>query len=138
MKVCVYFVFERYGDNLDLHGLTLSFPTRRSSDLSCPGRTKVRCTQILRPVRPTEERRGYCASRVPARSINPASSSGAASISSAPNMPASRSAPRSEEHTSELQSLMRISYAVFFLKTKRQKEIQHTHMLQPHQYSDYY
>src|SRR3546814_2455348 len=26
--------------------------------------------------------------------------------------------PRSEEHTSELQSLMRISYAVFLLKTK--------------------
>src|SRR3546814_17522131 len=26
--------------------------------------------------------------------------------------------PRSEEHTSELQSLMRISYAVFFLKIK--------------------
>src|SRR3546814_9267488 len=28
---------------------------------------------------------------------------------------------RSEEHTSELQSLMRISYAVFCLKTKIQK-----------------
>src|SRR3546814_8923409 len=28
--------------------------------------------------------------------------------------------PRSEEHTSELQSLMRISYAVFCLKTKTQ------------------
>src|SRR3546814_6767285 len=28
---------------------------------------------------------------------------------------------RSEEHTSELQSLMRISYAVFCLKTKKQK-----------------
>src|SRR3546814_7881168 len=27
---------------------------------------------------------------------------------------------RSEEHTSELQSLMRISYAVFFLKKKKQ------------------
>src|SRR3546814_5734575 len=27
--------------------------------------------------------------------------------------------PRSEEHTSELQSLMRISYAVFCLKKKR-------------------
>src|SRR3546814_7922120 len=27
---------------------------------------------------------------------------------------------RSEEHTSELQSLMRISYAVFFLKKKNQ------------------
>src|SRR3546814_1222632 len=32
-------------------------------------------------------------------------------------------APRSEEHTSELQSLMRISYAVFCLKNKKQ---QHT------------
>src|SRR3546814_10499806 len=30
--------------------------------------------------------------------------------------------PRSEEHTSELQSLMRISYAVFCLKKKTQKE----------------
>src|SRR3546814_1970895 len=32
---------------------------------------------------------------------------------------ASRSASRSEEHTSELQSLMRISYAVFFLKKQK-------------------
>src|SRR3546814_6335977 len=30
-----------------------------------------------------------------------------------------RSYPRSEEHTSELQSLMRISYAVFCLKKKK-------------------
>src|SRR3546814_5800956 len=34
--------------------------------------------------------------------------------------PAARTAPeRSEEHTSELQSLMRISYAVFCLKKKK-------------------
>src|SRR3546814_4943737 len=32
---------------------------------------------------------------------------------------ASRAADRSEEHTSELQSLMRISYAVFCLKKKQ-------------------
>src|SRR3546814_6579912 len=32
-----------------------------------------------------------------------------------------RAAPRSEEHTSELQSLMRISYAVFCLKKKKKK-----------------
>src|SRR3546814_8411255 len=32
---------------------------------------------------------------------------------------------RSEEHTSELQSLMRISYAVFCLKKKQQKQTQH-------------
>src|SRR3546814_10034634 len=34
---------------------------------------------------------------------------------------ASQEATRSEEHTSELQSLMRISYAVFCLTKKRQK-----------------
>src|SRR3546814_2684831 len=33
----------------------------------------------------------------------------------------SRRCRRSEEHTSELQSLMRISYAVFCLKKKKQK-----------------
>src|SRR3546814_1169647 len=33
--------------------------------------------------------------------------------------------PRSEEHTSELQSLMRISYAVFCLK-KKTKELEKT------------
>src|SRR3546814_7345563 len=32
-----------------------------------------------------------------------------------------RSAQRSEEHTSELKSLMRISYAVFFLTKKKEK-----------------
>src|SRR3546814_6911818 len=41
------------------------------------------------------------------------------------------SAYRSEEHTSELQSLMRISYAVFCLKKKRYERItqlNNTHM----------
>src|SRR3546814_6976335 len=33
--------------------------------------------------------------------------------------------PRSEEHTSELQSLMRISYAVFCLKKKNQHNTPH-------------
>src|SRR3546814_9364337 len=37
--------------------------------------------------------------------------------------PLRRPAGRSEEHTSELQSLMRISYAVFCLKTKKNKTI---------------
>src|SRR3546814_10476219 len=41
--------------------------------------------------------------------------------------------PRSEEHTSELQSLMRISYAVFCLKKKKkQKEQQKTTKTQQH------
>src|SRR3546814_8498465 len=34
---------------------------------------------------------------------------------------------RSEEHTSELQSLMRISYAVFCLKKKKKQTIQQNH-----------
>src|SRR3546814_5516649 len=39
---------------------------------------------------------------------------------------------RSEEHTSELQSLMRISYAVFCLKKKKKKQYTytiHTHII---------
>src|SRR3546814_5251226 len=34
---------------------------------------------------------------------------------------------RSEEHTSELQSLMRISYAVFCLKKKKDRQQKQTH-----------
>src|SRR3546814_8082537 len=43
-------------------------------------------------------------------------------------------AVRSEEHTSELQSLMRISYAVFCLKKKQHDTQTHhtTTILQPH------
>src|SRR3546814_3713414 len=38
---------------------------------------------------------------------------------------------RSEEHTSELQSLMRISYAVFCLKKKRTKHKSHETLESP-------
>src|SRR3546814_4609499 len=37
-------------------------------------------------------------------------------------LPTARGVPRSEEHTSELQSLMRISYAVFCLKTTQRSK----------------
>src|SRR3546814_10514200 len=44
--------------------------------------------------------------------------------SSVPRRPGcTRSRPRSEEHTSELQSLMSISYAVFCLKKKKQIQV---------------
>src|SRR3546814_5441368 len=49
---------------------------------------------------------------------------------------------RSEEHTSELQSLMRISYAVFCLKKTtdhtRNKQQSHIHSDLPNQYSNTY
>src|SRR3546814_3679094 len=39
-----------------------------------------------------------------------------------------RQSDRSEEHTSELQSLMRISYAVFCLKKKKLQQLHLTHL----------
>src|SRR3546814_8425114 len=44
--------------------------------------------------------------------------------------------PRSEEHTSELQSLMRISYAVFCLKKKNKTNyrIQHHQLILTHEH----
>src|SRR3546814_4478416 len=55
------------------------------------------------------------------------------------NMPSDRSLPeiRSEEHTSELQSLMRISYAVFCLKKKKAQNKQiHTKIVTHKQPTD--
>src|SRR3546814_8579442 len=46
-------------------------------------------------------------------------STGCGGAASSPRTAARRTASRSEEHTSELQSLMRISYAVFCLKKKK-------------------
>src|SRR3546814_9216397 len=46
------------------------------------------------------------------------------------DLPSGQPYHRSEEHTSELQSLMRISYAVFCLKKKNQNT-SHTRELQP-------
>src|SRR3546814_4187458 len=48
--------------------------------------------------------------------------------------------PRSEEHTSELQSLMRISYAVFCLKKKTKEQIKRstTKMINAQKYSCIY
>src|SRR3546814_7445695 len=44
---------------------------------------------------------------------------------------------RSEEHTSELQSLMRISYAVFCLKKKKDTHTKITDKSKPIQYTEY-
>src|SRR3546814_2436804 len=66
------------------------------------------------------------------RSSSTSSSTPVIAVAKSPNSPiekltASRcervSAQRSEEHTSELQSLMRISYAVFCLNKKRKQQI---------------
>src|SRR3546814_11485646 len=48
-----------------------------------------------------------------------------AAMQRAPSTPSKGPECRSEEHTSELQSLMRISYAVFCLKKKKTKTKNH-------------
>src|SRR3546814_4433860 len=90
-----------------------------------PGVLEVRA-RVLRPVNafsrldlPTLDRPAKATS-VPPPSCGRSFSSAAETRKS--QGPAKRSRPasrRSEEHTSELQSLMRISYAVFCLKKKR-------------------
>src|SRR3546814_1583453 len=47
--------------------------------------------------------------------------------------PSAGAADRSEEHTSELQSLMRISYAVFCLKKKTQQSSNNKQSSEPHE-----
>src|SRR3546814_9268650 len=92
---------------------------------------------IYRSCRNTPSRRSTCArrhrgsSRRADRSGRAPAAAGwrpARCAAAAPPPPARGSPPaaRSEEHTSELQSLMRISYAVFCLKKKNTKNGHHT------------
>src|SRR3546814_9424138 len=121
LVVCV----KEYGHHRDIHVRTHSFPTRRSSDLAsnrwwCAWAT---ATSRTMPV-PGCPRRGStwraCAWRS-CRTTTPGCA-----------IPG-RSPCRSEEHTSELQSLMRISYAVFCLKKKNNNKHLH-HNIIPHKY----
>src|SRR3546814_3008907 len=103
------FVFSLYGDLRALHVLTQSFPTRRSSDLrGCP-----RVPGLMPPgncdcCRAGPRLAGYPTRRRPTPDR----------VLHGREYARCRHDGRSEEHTSELQSLMRISYAVFCLKKK--------------------
>src|SRR3546814_4560818 len=68
--------------------------------------------------RPSRDSSGGCGRRSPA---SPRNCGWCSTRSARPARGCRRSSPRSEEHTSELQSLMRISYAVFCLKKKTHK-----------------
>src|SRR3546814_9453510 len=66
------------------------------------------------PAMPVPSSHRFCLSAVQARSIRPSTLP-----SETDKRALVRAMVRSEEHTSELQSLMRISYAVFCLKKKK-------------------
>src|SRR3546814_1766513 len=92
---------------------TISAPAGASSPVSVPCQTRVRSPRS-RPANSYSLKvsgTGATAARVVAGSAPIATSTG----NGWPGC-------RSEEHTSELQSLMRISYAVFCLKKKKKHE----------------
>src|SRR3546814_1745206 len=116
MCCCVHSVF--YYSTVDLrvlHVRTHSFPTRRSSGLQEPSSS----TALLARAR----QRWSCA----ATRLLWTASSFRTCVYRTPMAQAFAWSEaiwrRSEEHTSELQSLMRISYAVFCLKKKNQKKL---------------
>src|SRR3546814_9386387 len=69
--------------------------------------------------RPAKPCRGFSIAALPLVAA------GAARVSRGLCRAVEEGASRSEEHTSELQSLMRISYAVFCLKTKKTTSTKH-------------
>src|SRR3546814_8398350 len=109
------FFFYCYGDHRDLHVLTHSFPTRRSSDLQIKGLV----------VQPVGVQQGGAARGVHRRLSRHRLGGDFFLCPSLLTIHAG-AVSRSEEHTSELQSLMRISYAVFCLKKKKKTRILHT------------
>src|SRR3546814_11620887 len=129
---CVIFFFYVSGNHRDLHVLTHSFPTRRSSDLEPagirflptphahaePGAVLKAGPRLFRSAAAFPPLR-----RCPAQQIFRLRKLGAVhSDQSGRDILRTallQQASRSEEHTSELQSLMRISYAVFCLKKKK-------------------
>src|SRR3546814_3962097 len=107
--------------------MTHSFPTRRSSDLTYPGADPR--SQGGTPGRAAESRRQICRTgarrrpECPSRRHGPieAAGEGWRYFQGRASRHLRGHTERSEEHTSELQSLMRISYAVFCLKKKKKK-----------------
>src|SRR3546814_4107635 len=111
----IVFFFYRYGEHRDLHVLTHSVPTRRSSD-----RPEAAMRSIRRSVFSywsLGQSRATWTRSSPISSVR-CEMEGSRSSNRAMSACASVVMRRSEEHTSELQSLMRISYAVFCLQNK--------------------
>src|SRR3546814_8423058 len=120
LLLCVFFFFlmirrpprSTRTDTLFPYTTLFRSPARRAV-------TRGRCGNVIRPSPRTEESgRG-----VEEWAVGRADRAGRVS--------ADRRAGRSEEHTSELQSLMRISYAVFCLKKKKkERSSKYTHHTQ--------
>src|SRR3546814_6797441 len=110
------FFFSRYVDHRDLHVLTHSFPTRRSSDLIA-ALARAGVAHVALGEFGFDE---FIAGAFDDFFVETLFEFGVEfGIAVEIARLEKRGADRSEEHTSELQSLMRISYAVFCLKKKK-------------------
>src|SRR3546814_9056232 len=119
-----------YGYPRDLHVLTHPFPTLRSSDLQSLRANDMQA--FSRQWLPDDLRqRTEAAFDAQRQAMPPADEKDRAefaqtmskltAVDAEKTLYAELEPMRSEEHTSELQSLMRISYAVFCLKKKKTK-----------------
>src|SRR3546814_2804095 len=119
----VYFFFKGYGDHQKQLVLTPSFPTRRSSELVTVSTLMKQlplpptCRAFPFPSMPRNDSCHPPDRAAGTRVRNAPRHSGSAAGTNSPR----RAASRSEEHTSELQSLMRHSYAVFCLQKQTTK-----------------
>src|SRR3546814_7824128 len=104
----VYWFFKGYGYTRKQHVLKPAIPTRRASDLSS-------AAALCASAASRSHRKARSSGMVSGRTERPAAMAWPPPASSRPS---SKAACRSEEHTSELQSLMRISYDVFCLQKK--------------------
>src|SRR3546814_15090555 len=109
------FFCDLFGDHLDLHRLTHSSPTRRSSDLvhhhpahGRPTTAPLHRRHVVETHTGDHGAGTFALGCIGGEQRLDRVSFGLLEIA----------VGRSEEHTSELQSLMRISYAVFCLKQK--------------------
>src|SRR3546814_11125366 len=114
------FFFSWNVDHRDLHVLTHSFPTRRSSDLAIAAEDAR--IDILAPSGMTDQEKHFARFYSGGQVVMFARDNAGLGIAAGAEYRVSGLA-RSEEHTSELQSLMRISYAVFCLKKKQNNYI---------------
>src|SRR3546814_4173475 len=101
-----------YGYHRNLRVRTRTCPTRRSSDLGRACRRRHSCDR-----RPARRADGALRVGQDSRPWHPRGDRGDP-LWPEPPVAQGRDPQRSEEHTSELQSLMRISYAGFCLKQK--------------------
>src|SRR3546814_4307587 len=100
-------------------------PRSTRTDTLFPYTTLFRSHRL--PARPRRDRQWRCAGRPMASRAAATETAPARPLAAAPTLAHMATSRRSEEHTSELQSLMRISYAVFCLQKKKHNTHKNTH-----------